>query len=247
MRVFLTVLLIFLLGTGCRSLRSILLDKSGDDKEDSGVIFDITGDYQKTSAVRLVFNSQKITGRPLKPLTGKIYLTVDKQVCNSDFTLHNRTEIKKLTCRDKSVNDDLKNTFVDKLYFFPQGNYCQLGRLVNETPQKYQVEFCGQTVIDDKFNSCVECRDCDIKTTDIDKGNFDLQQASYPFDIFAAVQLSYRVEVKPNENLSWRSKTVTFNGNGVLFVGDRESCLFNDGCQVRITLDERCLTPKAIN
>lgn len=247
MRIFSYCLLLLTLGTSCRGIRNLLLDKDGGGKDQSGIVFVVGGDYQKTSAVRLFVDSQKITDRPLKPLAGKIQLTVGKQVCSSDITLHRRNKIEKLTCRDQSPNDELKNSFADKLYFFPYGNYCQLGRLVNETTQRYQVEFCGQTVIDGKFNRCVVCQDCEVKTTDIDKGNFDLKKASYPFDIFAAVQLNYRVEVKGDEQSSWRGKTVTFNGNGVLFSADRESCLFGDGCQVRISSDGQCLTPKPLN
>ena len=248
MRIFSYCLLIFILGTSCRSIRGLLLDKGGDDKDEKGIIFVVTGDYQKTSAVRLFFDSQKITDRPLKPLTGKIQLTVGERICRGDLTLQHRNDLSELTCRDKSVNDDLTNSFADKLYFFPYGNSCQLGRLVNETTQRYQVEFCGQTVTDGKFNRCVVCSDCQVKTTDIDKkSNFDLKQASYPFDIFAGVQLSYRVEVKPDERSSWRGKTVTFNGNGVLFSGDRESCLFGDGCQVRVGADGQCVTPKVLD
>lgn len=245
MRVLSYCLLIFILGTGCRSIRSLLLDK----KTDPGITFVIKGDYQTLSAVRLVFDSQRITDRPLKPLSGKIYLTTGEQVCNKAITLNRHNEIEELACRARSVNDELRDSFADKLYFFPYGNHCQLGRLADTNQQEYQVEFCGQVITGDKFNLCVKCQNCEAKTTTINRGDFDLQQATYPFNIFAGVQRSYRVETKTDEKSAWRGRTVTFNGNGVLFVADRESCLFGDGCQIRIAKDpaNKCSTPKPLN
>ena len=51
MRVFSYCLLIFLLGTGCRGIRNLLLDKGANDDIDRRMTLVIAGDYQKTSEV----------------------------------------------------------------------------------------------------------------------------------------------------------------------------------------------------
>ena len=178
-------------------------------------------------------------------LQATLRVNTQDKVCRhaEAFTLQRHNAIGKLECRAAPHYHDASNEFGDKLYFFPKGAYCQVGRLIREQGNNYEVEFCGVQDAGGDFHDCVVCEpNCgNLKPATVPRQGFELAQAAYPFDPLAGLQLSYDLQVREKDSL-WQTRRVTLNGNGVLAAG--RSCLFRDGCQVRS--DPRagkCVTP----
>lgn len=178
-------------------------------------------------------------------LRARLRVNTKDKVCRhaEAFKLQRHNAVGKLDCRAAPRYHDASNEFGDKLYFFPRGGYCQVGRLIREQSNSYEVEFCGVRDAGGDFHDCVACEpNCgNLKATTVPQQNFELAQAAYPFDPLAGLQLSYELQVREKNSL-WQTRRVTLNGNGVLAAG--HSCRFRDGCQVRS--DPRagkCVTP----
>ncbi len=162
-------------------------------------------------------------------------INTQDEVCQhaEAFKLQRHNVVGKLDCTAAPMHHDASNQFGDKLYFFPRGGHCQVGRLIREVNSSYEVEFCGERDAGGGFHDCVACEpncgNLSAETVPPQQG-FELDQAAYPFDPMSGLQLSYRLQVR-EKNSSWQTRLVTLNGSGVLDAG--QSCLFRNGCQVR--------------
>ena len=178
-------------------------------------------------------------------LRARLRVNTKDEVCRHDnvFKLQRRSVVGKFNCRAAPRYHDASNEFGDKLYFFPRGAYCQVGRLWREVGNSYEVEFCGTQDAAGGFHACVECEpNCGkLKTATVPRQNFALAPAAYPFDPLTGLQVSYNLQVREKDTL-WQTRRVTLNGNGVLAAG--HSCLFRDGCQVRRDASKgKCVAP----
>ena len=178
-------------------------------------------------------------------LQARLRVNTQDEVCQHDkaFKLQRRSVVGKLECHAAPLYHNARNEFGDKLYFFPRGAYCQVGRLLREVNNNYEVEFCGERDAGGGFHGCIACEpNCtNLKTETVPRQNFDLAQAAYPFDPLAGLQISYNLQVREKDTL-WHTRSVTLNGSGVLAEG--RSCLFRDGCQVRSDASNgKCVAP----
>ena len=114
---------------------SFAVDKNLADMQT--VVVNFSSPQLQQVSVR-VFRSKSV-------LHAKLSVNTSEQICThaEAFTLHQHNTIGKLTCRAAPLYHNAIKNFADKLYFFPRGNYCQVGRLLRAADNLYEVEFCG--------------------------------------------------------------------------------------------------------
>ncbi len=206
--------------------------------------FVIDEDVIDMQTVVVGFEPERFALPSLPILRAKLQVNTSDRICAppQTFTLQWRNIVGKLTCRGAPPYHNVSRTFADKLYFFPRGAHCQVGRLRGATDDSYTVEFCGmQNRRGDGFHDCATDSTGTTRNETVARRDFDLTQAAYPFDPLTTLQINYTVQVR-EKNGSWHTIRASLNGSGVLATG--RSCLFRDGCQVRIDPhDGKCIAP----
>ena len=205
--------------------------------------FAFDGTFADVQTVVVNFAPAQFKLASLTVLRAKFTVNTSDQICEhaQAFKLQTHNTVGKLTCRAAPLHHSTTKDFADKLYFFPRGAYCQVGRLLREAGNSYEVEFCGVRNTGGGFHDCVAGNTSNLKSEQVTQHNFAVKQAAYPFDPLTTLQITHTVQVREKHSL-WRTRRVTLNGNGVLTTG--HSCLFRDGCQVRVDPhDGKCVAP----
>ena len=208
--------------------------------------FAIEGVAAAVRTLVVSFEPAQMTADAAPVLQVKLRVNTKDKACQhaEAFRLQRHNVVGKLDCTAPTPYHDASNYFGDKLYFFPRGAYCQVGRLLRKVGNSYEVEFCGERDRGGAFHACVACEpNCsNLKHEAVSQQNFVLAQAAYPFDPLRGLQISYHLQVREKDSL-WSSRRVTLNGNGVLT--ESRSCLFRDGCQVRSEPSNgKCVAPQ---